>query len=149
MGKKVKNRKKVVLCRFGKSILTLGVVLLLANFCVLGVQASVSSSDIMNQATVSENDIVNGVQLEVSGFSAWAMPMTTEQITLSVNDGNDISDLLQSAVKNYKEIIIPAGNYYCPNVKLNNINAGVQDFILSNKPNLLLSIGSNLSVFFL
>ena len=44
------------------------------------------------------------------------------EITLNVSNGDDISTVLQQAVKNYSYVIIPEGEYYCSNVKLNNID---------------------------
>lgn len=132
MSKRRKKRRVTVLNQWRWTVFALLSVFTVVSFHTLDVQAieaasetSVSAGDIANESSISMGDIVSETQnnaLSMMTFSTAAVQKTTDQIALSVNEGEDITGALQSAVKNYKEVVIPAGKYYCSGVKLNNIS---------------------------
>ena len=124
MRKTKRERKMPALIQCGKGMLSLLAVVLTANLCTFDVQATVSSGDAVSvQTTVSSGDSVGEqVQEVVSAPVLFSVRAATSQITLEVSEGQDISEALQSAVKNYKEVTIPAGNYYCSAIKMNNLD---------------------------
>ena len=78
------------------------------------------------------------------------------EIRLSVVEGQDITNELQNAIKQYDVIVIPKGNYYCSGVKLNgksnlSIKATGATIIQNSKDNPIIytsngTRGSNISI---